>query len=144
VGHGLLNISPWSSLVFRLAVSQLPLYIPLAGKSLEVMGERLRVGVPKTSLLVPSVVLYAHLVTTKNGQDETRFIEEIGRQMEALGVRGKFSVGNRRTFQVHEKQVVGYSLLVDELTAEESVTLQERGLGGRRKMGCGFFEPWKG
>jgi CRISPR-associated protein Cas6 len=144
VGDGLLDISPWAALIFRLQMSRISLYIPLAGKTLEVKGERLRVGVPKTSMLVPSVALYSHLVTTKNGQDEIRFREEIGRQMETLGVKGKFSVGNRRTFQVHGKQVVGYSMLVDELTAEESVTLQERGLGGRRKMGCGFFEPWKG
>jgi CRISPR-associated protein Cas6 len=144
VGDGWLDISPWSELVFRMTANWIPFYIPLAGKTLEVMGDWLRVGVPKTSMLVPVVALYAHLVTTKNGQDEMRFREEINRQMESLGVRGKFSVGDRRTFQVHEKQVVGYSLLVNELTAEESLTLQERGLGGRRKMGCGFFEPWKG
>jgi CRISPR/Cas system CSM-associated protein Csm4 (group 5 of RAMP superfamily) len=31
---------------------------------------------------------------------------------------------------------------VSELTAEESIRLQEHGLGGRRKMGCGVFEEW--
>lgn len=144
VGDGMLDISPWSSLLFRLPVSGLPSYIPLAGKTLEVTGALLRVGVPQTSTLIPSVALYAHLVTTRNGQDPSRFKDEIGRQMESMGVKGRFSVGNRRTFQVHGKQVVGYSMLVDELTAGESITLQERGLGGRRKMGCGFFEPWKG
>jgi len=45
---------------------------------------------------------------------------------------------------VHGKQVVGYPVLVSELTPEESILLQENGLGGRRKMGCGFFEAFNG
>ncbi len=67
--------------------------------------------------------------------------EEMRNQMDKMGVSGRATTGERRTFQVHGKQVVGYSLLVTELTARESILLQEKGLGGRRKMGCGFFEP---
>ena len=36
------------------------------------------------------------------------------------------------------------SLLVADLTAEESVRLQQQGLGPHRKMGCGIFIPHKG
>ncbi len=82
-------------------------------------------------------------MTTKNGHNEERFKQEITRQLHQLKIKGKFTLGKRRTFKVHGKQVVGYSLLVSELTAEESIVLQEHGLGGRRKMGCGFFEPWR-
>jgi len=63
--------------------------------------------------------------------------------MANLNVRGQFSVRERKTFRVHGKQVVGYALLVSELNAEEAIKLQENGLGGRRKMGCGFFEPYE-
>jgi len=37
--------------------------------------------------------------------------------------------------------IVGYSLIVAELSAADSLTLQEKGLGGRTHMGCGFFVP---
>ena len=37
--------------------------------------------------------------------------------------------------------IVGYSLVVEGLSAVESMLLQERGLGGRTRMGCGFFMP---
>ncbi|MCI5210102.1 MAG: hypothetical protein D3910_15200 [Candidatus Electrothrix sp. ATG2] len=53
------------------------------------------------------------------------------------------TIGKRRTFSIRRKKIVGYSLLVSELSAEESLALQEKGVGGRRKMGCGFFNPWK-
>jgi len=33
-------------------------------------------------------------------------------------------------------------VLIEGLTAEESLTVQEHGLGGRRHMGCGLFVPF--
>lgn len=144
MGDGMLDISPHSELVLRIPIGRISQYIQLAGKRLEVLGRNLTVGVPKTRALVPSVALYSHLVTTRNGDVQERFEKEIVRQMGELEIQGRFSVGERKTFQVHGKQVVGYSALVSELNAEESVKLQEVGLGGRRKMGCGFFEPFEG
>ncbi|MGO9690783.1 MAG: type I-MYXAN CRISPR-associated protein Cas6/Cmx6 [Syntrophobacteraceae bacterium] len=144
IGDGILDVSPRSELILRLPASRIAIYIALAGKTLEVIGHRLGVGIPNTRALIPSVALSSPLVTTKNGNEQTRFEAEIKNQMENLGLKGRIAIGKRRTFQVHDKQVVGYSVLVSELTPEESILLQENGLGGRRKMGCGFFEPWKG
>ena len=140
-GNGQLNISPVSTLVFRLPVSKAAGYINLAGKTLDLDGHQVRIGVPNLQALVPATTLYSHIVTTKNGNAQKRFEGEMKRQMETLDCKGKLSVGKRKTFKLHGKQVVGYSVLVSELTAEESITLQEHALGGRRKMGCGFFEP---
>lgn len=144
IGQGLLDISPRSELVLRVPASLISEVLPLSGKSLDVAGHTVRVGVPFTRALVPAATLYAHLVTTRNGHDQARFEAEIRRQADALGVKGKLTIGERKTFAVHRKQVVGYSVLASELTAEESIQLQESGLGGRRKMGCGVFEVWKG
>ncbi len=144
IGDGMLDIFPYSELVLRLPIAGIAQYIQLAGKRLEVLGQNVSVGVPKTRALVPAVALYSHLVTTRNGNMQERFEKEIVKQMGELEIQGRFSVGERKTFQVHGKQVVGYSVLVSELNAEESVKLQEVGLGGRRKMGCGFFEPFQG
>ena len=83
-------------------------------------------------------------MTTKNGNDQVRFQGEIDRQFKQLAIEGVFRVLKRRTFKVHDKQIVGYSLLVNGLSSEASIILQENGLGGRQKMGCGFFEAWQG
>jgi len=143
VGQGLLDISPASELILRLPVSKVGQYLPLAGKNFEVAGQALRVGVSHTQALIPAVALFSPLVTTKNGQEQWRFEREINSQMARLNLEARLHVGRRRTFQVHGKQVVGYEILVSELTAPESILLQEQGLGGRRKMGCGFFEVWR-
>ena len=144
IGNGLLDISPASELVLRLSISKVRHYLVLAGKKLEVLSHNLRVGVPNTRTLNPATALYSPIVTTRNGQEQERFEAEVRSQMASLDLRGRLAIGKRRTFQVHGKQVVGYEVLISELTAPESIRLQEQGLGGRRKMGCGFFEVWRG
>jgi CRISPR-associated protein Cas6 len=142
-GSGSLKLNPQSRLRLRLPAVSLPQVLPLAGKAVEIDGHRLHIGVPQTALLRPAAVVYAHTVTTRNGQDEERFDTEIQHQLDTLGIRGKATRGKRRVLRVRDKTVVGHSLLVSELTAEESVRLQEAGLGGRRKMGCGVFARWQ-
>lgn len=119
----------------------IPKLLPLSGKAIQLGGDTLRIGIPQPHALVPAPNLYAHLATSRNGQDEARFDAEIARQMDALGIRGQVQRGQRRTFTIKDKKVVAHSLLVTELTAEESIRLQEAGLGGRRKVGCGIFLP---
>lgn len=143
IGPDLLALTPESRLSIRLPAALLPRFLPLAGKAIPLGDKRLRIGIPQPAALIPAPNLYAHLVTTKNGQDEVRFDEEIARQLIALRVRGKPQRGPRRTFRVKDKRVVAHTLLVTELTAEESIRLQEAGLGGRRKLGCGVFVPWE-
>lgn len=147
LGGGELLLQPWSRLVIRAPTDKLPGLLPLAGRTLDVDGHRLRIGAPTVHALTPAATLYAHIVTTKHGDDAERFDVEIARQMAALGVTGRVTRQTRRTARIRDKQVVGYTLLVAELEAEASLTLQAFGLGGRRKMGCGVFAPtregWK-
>ena len=142
-GQGKLMLDQQARFGLRLPVNLIPKVLRLAGKRLDVDGEALRVGVSTTSALIPAPVLYAHIVTTKNGEDESRFDAEVQRQLDALNIKGKPARGPRRIVTIKDKKVVGHSLLVSELTAEESICLQEQGLGGRRKMGCGVFVVWK-
>lgn len=143
LGKGRLALGQNARFGLRLPAAKIPSVLPLAGKCLEINGDALRVGVSTTSALIPAPALYAHIVTTKNGADEARFDAEIQRQLDTLGIKGKPARGSRRIVTIKDKKVVGYSLLVSELTADESISLQERGLGGRRKMGCGVFVAWK-
>ena len=153
LGNGRRLIGPNARLGLRLPSDLLPRSLKLAGKSLDLDGCRLRVGVSETRALVPAATLHCRIATTKNGDDSARFDAEIARQSAALGIQGrvfrvpKGSGGSdgrdpsRRIVRVKNKRIVGYSVLATELTGEESILLQERGLGGRRRMGCGIFVP---
>ena len=140
-GDGTLHLAAFSRLILRLPDDQIRPYLKLAGKKLEVDGHPLRVGVPEVRALRPAASLRARLVTIKGFMEEGPFLEAAKRQLQSLGVAGEVLLGERRTFRVKEKQVVGFEVAVTGLTAEESLTLQEQGLGGRRRMGCGVFVP---
>lgn len=143
MGSNELLIEPASRLGFRVPVSKIPDFLPLAGQAMNLDGHRLRIGVCTTHALTPVTAVYAHIVTTRNGQDEARFNEEIARQLHDLNIKGESTRGKRRVLNIRGKTVIGHSLLVSELTAQESIRLQEEGVGGRRKMGCGVFVPWR-
>lgn len=144
IGQGQIKLDERSRLRLRLSAAALPTVLPLAGKVIEIDGHRLRIGIPQTTLLDPAPILYAHLVTTRNGQDEQRFDAEVRHQLDAISAQATATRGKRRVFRIKDKTVVAHSLLISGLTADESIRLQQQGLGGRRKMGCGVFYRWRG
>ena len=139
--RGRLLLGPRARFGLRLPAALIPKVLALAGKRLVVGGDTLRVSVPHVQALRPAPVLAARLVTTRNGQDERRFDLEIARQLSGLGVTVSAIRGRRRVVRIKNNTVVGYSVRVAGLNAAESRRLQEHGLGGRRKMGCGVFVP---
>lgn len=151
LGAGRQLVGPDARLGLRLPSDLLPRSLKLAGKSIGLDGCKLRIGTSQTRALVPAATLHCRVVTTRNGNDPARFDAEIARQLAALGIRGRVlrvpqnaqppggRDPSRRIFRLKDKRIVGYSMLATELTAEESIRLQERGLGGRRRMGCGVF-----
>ena len=140
-GNGDLRLSDSSRLVLRLPDGDIQLYLKLAGKVLDVAGHRLSIGVPEVRTLSPVARLRARLVTIKGFLEAAHFLAAVRRQLDNLKVACAPMVGQRRTFRVRDKQVVGFEVMAVGLAPEDSIRLQENGLGGRRKMGCGVFVP---
>jgi CRISPR-associated protein Cas6 len=121
---------------------------------LNLAGRLLRVGVPQVSSLVAATAVRSRLVVIKlsadgkgnelSPPDHATFTAAARRQLDALEIApaAELSIGKRRTLRIKDKEIVGYEVLVAALAAEESLTLQERGIGGRRHMGCGVFVPF--
>ncbi len=152
-GDGKLQLDArYSRLRVRLAPEAIARVLPLAGKALEVGGHRIRLGVPQVRALVPAPALAARLVTIKGFTEPADFLAAARRQLDEQGIAGQVGIPlaergphegkpRRRVLQIKGRKVVGFSLQVAELSADESLRLQENGLGGRGKMGCGFFLP---
>lgn len=142
-GDGMLSLTRASRLIVRVPDVEIHTYLPLTGNMLEVDDCSLRVGSPEVRTLRPAATLFARLVTIKGFMEPEPFSQAAWRQLERLGVTGDLHVGERRVFRVKDKQVVGFAVLVSGLDAEESIHLQESGIGGRRHMGCGVFVPFR-
>ena len=161
LGNRMLALTESSHLTLRLPVDRVPDILPLAGRTLDLGDGSITVGVPNTRALVPSAALESRLVIIKGFMEPETFLDAVRRQLAALEIRGEpflMSTGNavvenatrnggtkspwvRRTLRIRDKEIVGFALRVEELTAEESILLQEKGIGGRRRFGCGIFVP---
>ncbi|HEV7747056.1 MAG TPA: type I-MYXAN CRISPR-associated protein Cas6/Cmx6 [Pyrinomonadaceae bacterium] len=137
-----------ASLRLRIPADQYGNVLPLAGRRLDINGHTIRLGVPTARPLEPAASLYARCVTIKKFTDAEPFLDAARRQLDALGViatlelpideQGRF---RRRIITIAGKHVVGFSLAAHNLNDEDSLRLQSSGIGGRRAMGAGHFNP---
>ena len=142
-----LTLGPASSLNIRIDHNHIPLFLKLAGKELRIADDTIRLKVPVTRLLKPRSVLYSRLVTIKGFLNPMDFLDAVKRQLKAMGIEKDsilFSTGSsvnpvRKTLRIHDKEVVGFPIVIPNLEPEESILIQTKGIGGRRKMGCGCF-----
>ncbi len=122
--------------------------LPLAGRRFDISGHTIRLGIPTARPLTPAPSLYARSVTIKKFTEPEPFLDAARRQLDALGLtatlelptdeQGRF---RRRIITIQGKHVVGFSLAAHGLNDEDSLQLQTSGIGGRRAMGCGHFNP---
>lgn len=140
-GPGRLALSPPSTLNLRLPESYLPLIQPLAGQRLELDGHQISISQPLTCELVPSPSLHSRLVTVKGHTDPVAFSTALLRQLERLGIHAEPNIGPRRIIRISNHTIVGFEVTLIDLEENASLILQGFGLGGRRKMGGGFFNP---
>lgn len=149
---GVLSLMPGSRLRIRLPSEGLAPYIALSGTELDLVGHRLFVGVPRVESLVPAPLLASRLVVFRGPTEPPSFESSVRRHLSEIDVVGEPSFvpspsppwsgqPKRRVLTIAGRRVIGYALRVSGLTAEESLRLQEHGLGGRRRFGCGVFVP---
>ena len=140
---GLLHITEHSCLRVRLPDDAVQVALPLAGKRLTIIGDVfVRLGVPSVRSLVAAPSLIARFVTFKNADTPEKFLTTARVKLSELGVTGEPRLplhlnGNRagtpqrRVVRVKGVTIPGYSLIVAELSATDSLILQEFGLAAR-------------
>jgi CRISPR-associated protein Cas6 len=70
------------------------------------------------------------------------FAEAVRRQLveiDASLATAKVTLGARKIITIDGRRVVGFSVRISNLSNDASMLIQARGIGGRRKMGCGVF-----
>ena len=140
-GTGKLTLRPGALLVLRIDQERIGSVLPLCGKSLEIAGSRVQVGVPRIEMLRPATSLVARTVTFKHHLAPETFLPHLLEELRRLEVRADVELGRRRIVTIGGDKVVGFGLSLSGLEHQDALRLQERGLGGRRHFGCGVFVP---
>lgn len=117
----------------------------LRGKTLDISGYPMTIGKGKIRPLSKETTIFARYVVIHPGDSEERFLSRAADELAAVGIRlRKALCGKGTTLTTRDGTVHTRSLMLANLSQEESVRLQQTGLGPRREMGCGIFIPHKG
>jgi CRISPR-associated protein Cas6 len=136
-----------ATLNLRIPAEKFGEVIPLAGKRLDIDGHPIRLGIPFARPLTPAVSLYARIVTFRNSLEIPKFLETAKREFAEKEIEATLELPkegrsrHRRIITIKGNKIVGFSLIAHGLNDEDSIKLQTLGIGGRRAMGCGIFNP---
>ncbi|MDJ0596220.1 MAG: type I-MYXAN CRISPR-associated protein Cas6/Cmx6 [Pleurocapsa sp. MO_226.B13] len=140
-----LNLTDRSKLLIRLPSEKVPFVYSFGGKSLTVGKHKIRLGIPEMNFLQPKSRLRSHIVVIRGYEEPNGFLEAAKRQVEKLNIKTDLKLiakkdGTPKPKTIKVKQtLVGFGIEASNLSEVDSVVLQEKGLGGKHKMGCGIF-----
>ena len=139
----LLQLSHRARLALRLPRHRLEDAEALLGRTLQVAGWPLRVEKMALRPLSRITTLFSRCVVLAEG-DETVFVSAAIAELGALGIQpGEMLCGRLTSIATPGLTLQTRSLMLAGLTLEQSVLLQQHGLGAERKLGCGLFIPHK-
>lgn len=152
-GHGwqrpsgpdsLLYFSRRTKLMLRLPHHRLPDAPALTGMTLDVAGHVLQVGKLSERPLVGMPTLLARYVIMSPQEEEEDFLQRMVTQLQQMGIAcRKVLCGKTATFQFPAGELWTRSVMVADLRPQDSILLQQQGLGPDRQRGCGLFVPQK-
>lgn len=129
-------------LVLRLPVARLEEVKALCGKRFDTGVGEIAVGGLKEKVLTPFATLYSPVVDFGTA-DEAAFLEAAHAELEEMGIRCGLIPGKQRKMRLTEGEISGYSLMLHDVSLQQSLQVQETGLGRHRGYGCGIFVPHK-
>ncbi len=141
-GRGTLVINRRAKLVLRLPISRLADAQSLVGKTMDLGCGVIHIGGLKEKPLMPFNYLYSPFVDLGT-TDEAAFLDKARASLEELGVQGGLIPGKQRKMHTPGGDIGGYSLMLHDVTLAHSITVQERGIGRNRLLGCGIFVAHK-
>lgn len=141
----LLHLSHRTRLTLRVPKHRVADAQGLEGRELSVSGYPLKLKQPSVRLLSTLTTLFArHLATDIDSTDEELLLAWVAAQLQALDIRPRKLLFGTEHFIVTPSQPIRVrSLMIADLEVEESLRLQQHGLGPHRHLGCGVFIPHK-
>ena len=138
-----LYISRRTKLILRSGPETLDSIVALNGSELIVQGHSVKIAHKQNKDLSKSPTLYCHHVIS-DFEDELEFLAYAQQQLQNMDVKcKKILCGKSRELSLADKKVFTRSLMLNELSKEDSLLLQATGFGNEQKRGCGVFIPYK-
>lgn len=135
-------LSRRARLLLRVGADRVDELLAWSGPDLVVAGHRLRLGAAHVRELQPHATLYAYKVAAVSA-DEVSFMAALAPELAQLGIGGEPVCGKRQSMAVAGGVQPTFSMMLHQLSPQQSLRLQQVGLGPQRLLGCGLFVPHK-
>lgn len=121
----------------------------LPGTRLDLGGHPLTIEIGKVKPLSTETTLFARYVALvldpAAAEDEGSFLASAARALAEMDIRVRKALcGKTHGLATPDGPILTRSLMLAGLTPDESIRLQQRGLGAHGLLGCGIFIPHKG
>ena len=117
----------------------------MIGQTLQVGDEAVTIGDFQIRAFTATSTLFSRHVILQEDETEDQMLERVAAEMQDMGIHLKKALcGIGHSFRFPDALVQTVSLMVADLDPQESVILQQKGVGPGRKQGFGLFIPHKG
>ncbi len=141
----LLHLSRRARFTLRLHRDNLELANELVGLKLDIEGHPLFLKEFNQQLLVPQTTIFSRYILAPESLSEDEFLNQIAPHIQAQGIQIKKMMGGlQHTFNTPQGLITTRSLMLSDLEKEESIRLQQNGIGDKQLLGMGIFLPHKG
>ncbi len=141
----ILNLSRRTRFMLRLPKHRVEEAHQLLNVPINVGGFEVILSNPQSKKLSALTTIFARHIITESIEDEDEFLNQAALLLKNQGIRvKKMMSGLAHVLRMPEQNLSTRSLMIDGLDIEESIFLQQHGLGEGRKIGCGLFLPHKG
>jgi len=143
-GDEILHLSKRTKLTLRIPSERFDDAALLCGKQLSVAGNNMKILKMRERLLQPLETIFSRYNVLQEGMDEAAFLQEVMRSLQLMGIKPhKMLPGRAHIIRTGEGTLNTLTLMIAELSPEESIKIQQNGLGEHKHMGCGLFIPQK-
>jgi len=143
VSGSMLQLSKRTRLYLRLPKSRISDAIALTNKNLMLGRFPLQIGSSQAKSLVATDTVFCRSLSGFDDDEET-FTEQVADALATQGIRAtKMLCGLSHIVHSPSGDVNARSVLLADMTLEESLFLQQYGLGSGKLLGCGIFLPHK-
>ena len=137
-------LSKRTRLILRISRSDANKAKELEGENINVLGNNIKIGKSNTKTFLVVRDLICRCVLCDKEQDEEDFLLDIKKELFTHGVPIKKAIcGKAKSITINGKNRFTRSLMIADLSKENSILLQDIGIGDGRIFGCGIFLPHK-
>ena len=118
-------------------------FFALDKEVLKVGEYEMNLSKPNIKNLIITDTLFCRSVVIENCNSED-FLKNVHASLRSMGINvKKMLCGKEHTIQIPNKTLTGKTLLITDLEKDDSIKIQQLGLGIGKLFGCGIFLPHK-